>query len=114
MFSLTATRLRMLLFCLLLILLFSSPSLAQVDSVKDDTSTPVPGVGHDYIKSLVETVSPVNGSLSFRISVPMPQGRGITVPFSIDYDSNGTTKIINPVPGGQDFAMNSVPGVASG
>jgi len=104
----------MLMFCLLPVLLFSSPSGAQVDSVKDDTSTPVPGVGHDLIKSLVETVSPVNGSLSFRISVPVPQGRGITVPFSIDYDSNGAMKIINPVPGGQDFAINDVPGVAFG
>jgi hypothetical protein len=57
MSSLTAKSLRLLLLCVFPALLFSTASSAQVDSVRDDTSTPVPGVGHDYIKSLVETVS---------------------------------------------------------
>lgn len=61
---------------------------AQVTNIGDTTSTPVPGAGHDYIHLLSETVNPANGSVSLRIEFPVPKGRGITVPFSIDYDSN--------------------------
>ena len=70
--------------------LFAGPfSLAQISNVTDITSTPIPGVGHDYLKMLSETVNPANGSLSIRISVPMPEGRGLALPFSFAYDSNG-------------------------
>ena len=61
----------------------------QITNVTNDTSTPIPGAGHDYFKLLNETVNPANGSLSLRIGVPMPPGRRLTVPFSFDYDSNG-------------------------
>lgn len=72
---------------------------AQITNVTDDTSTPIPGVGHDYIKALDETVNPANGSLSLRISVPMPRGRGLTMPFSFSYDSSGVYHFQGTSPG---------------
>src|SRR5215469_14963338 len=45
-------------------------------------NTPQPGTGHDYIKLLSETVSPVNGSLSIRIGAPTSPQRGdVNFPF---------------------------------
>ena len=38
---------------------------------------------------LTETVNPADGSLSVRIHVPIPKGRGLTLPFAFAYDSNG-------------------------
>ena len=63
----------------------------------DDQSTPTPGAGHDYIHLLNETVNPANGSLSIRIGVPTVKGRGISLPFSFNYDSNGVNHLINPL-----------------
>jgi len=62
-----------------------TPNILNVD---DTTSTPIPGAGHDYIHMLSETVNPANGSVSLRIELPTPKGRGITPFFSIDYDSD--------------------------
>jgi hypothetical protein len=62
---------------------------AQLPPVSSTTSTPVPGAGHDYLGGVNETVNPANGSISIRIPVIMPPGRGITLPFSFAYDSNG-------------------------
>ncbi len=76
-----------LLFACVLLL----PSLAarcQLTNVGDTTATPIPGAGHDYIHLLSETVNPANGSVSLRINLPVPKARGITIPFSINYDSN--------------------------
>jgi len=64
-------------------------SYAQVTNVTDDVAVPSPGVGHDYLGMLNETVNPANGSLSIRVALPIPKGRGLTLPFSIAYDSNG-------------------------
>jgi hypothetical protein len=64
-----------------LFLLVVAASQAQVNNVTDDTSTPIEGAGHDYIKMLSETVNPANGSVSLRIQVPTPKGRGITIRF---------------------------------
>ena len=66
-------------------------AVAQTGNVSDVASTPVPGVGHDYIKSLVETVNPASGSVSVRIEAPQPKVRGASgYPFYIfTYDSNG-------------------------
>jgi hypothetical protein len=81
------TTLRTLLLALALIWL-APGAFAQFSSpVNNDTRTPVPGSGHDYIKMLSETVDPSNGSLSVRISTPVPPSRGITIPFSFDYSS---------------------------
>ena len=85
----------MLLACLLLL---ASPSAhgqspTGVTDVGDATATPIPGAGHDYIKFLSETVNPANGSVSLRIELPVPKGRGMTPSFSIDYDSNGVNHL---------------------
>jgi RHS repeat-associated protein len=69
---------------------------AQIKKIGDDTSTPIPAAGHDYIKMLSETVNPSNGSVSLRIDVPVPQGRGLTIPFSFAYDSNGVHHLYTP------------------
>lgn len=61
---------------------------AQITNVTEDQAPPTPGVGHDYIHMLSETVNPATGSVSIRISVPAPPGRKLMVPFSFNYDSN--------------------------
>lgn len=71
-------------------------AVAQIPSRTDVTSTPVPNAGHDYIHAPVETVNPANGSLSIRIGVPVPPGRGLTLPFSFAYDSNGEYYLTSP------------------
>jgi RHS repeat-associated protein len=71
------------------LLLFSGIARGQILNVTDDTSTPTHGAGHDYIKMVNETVNPANGSVSLRIQVPMPKGRGLTLPFAFAYDSSG-------------------------
>lgn len=82
---------------------------AQITNVNDATSTPTPGVGHDYIKMLNETVNPANGSVSLRVEAPVPKGRGPTMPFSFDYDSNGalTPVIANKEPNYGDPIMQN-------
>ena len=58
---------------------------AQITGVGSDQTPPIPGVGHDYINALNETVNPATGSVSIRINVPVPPGRGFTVPFAFTY-----------------------------
>jgi YD repeat-containing protein len=70
--------------------------LAQIPSISDTTSTPIPNAGHDYIHAPSETVNPANGSLSIRIGVPVPPSRGFTVPFNFAYDSNGVFYLAPP------------------
>lgn len=85
-------RIRQCMRAVLFIALFCpvAPSCtAQLTNVTDVTSTPIPGAGHDYIGLLSETVNPANGAVSLRIQVPIPPGRGVTMPFSFTYDSNG-------------------------
>jgi YD repeat-containing protein len=77
--------------------IFATACAAQIPSETDTTSTPVPHAGHDYIQGMSETVNPANGSLSIRIGVPMPPGRGLTVPFSFAYDSNGSVYLGTPL-----------------
>ena len=74
-------------------LLLAPAVQAQIPSASNTTSTPVPGAGHDYIHGPVETVNPANGSISIRIPVIVPPGRGSTLPFSFAYDSNGVAYI---------------------
>ncbi|MGH9450924.1 MAG: hypothetical protein ACRD11_10320, partial [Terriglobia bacterium] len=75
--------------------IIASSAFGQITNVTDDQSTPIPGVGHDYIHMLTETVNPANGSVSLRIRVPVPKGRGLTLPFSFDYDSNGVNVLFS-------------------
>ena len=81
--------LRVAVFALLLSLIPFSIAQGQISNVTDTTSTPTPGVGHDYIHMLNESVNPANGSVSLRIAVPVPPGRKLTLPFAFAYDSNG-------------------------
>ena len=67
---------------------------AQITQVDNTTSTPIPGAGHDYIHLLSETVNPANGAVSLRIQLPTVKGRGISLPFSIAYDSNTALHVI--------------------
>ena len=76
-------------FCFALLLLFPRAALGQLTNVTDQTSTPVPGSGHDYFKMVSEAPNPANGSVSIRIQLPVPPGRQLTLPFAIGYDSNG-------------------------
>ena len=61
---------------------------SQAQTLSNSTSTPTPGVPRDYINLLNETVDPANGTVSLRVELPIPRGRGVSVPFSISYDSN--------------------------
>ena len=64
-------------------------SWGQITDLTDTTTVPIPGVGHDYVQMLSETVDPSSGSLSLRIAVSVPSGRKIQLPFSFSYDTNG-------------------------
>lgn len=40
---------------------------------------------------LNESVNPANGPVSLRIQLPVPKGRGLTIPVSVGYDSTGAS-----------------------
>jgi len=69
-------------------LLLVATMQGQMPASSSTTSTPVPGVGHNYLGDLSETVNPSTGSLSIRLNAMMPSGRQLTLPFSFAYDSN--------------------------
>jgi RHS repeat-associated protein len=77
---------------LLVFLFAASAARGQVQNVTGDVATPIPGVGHDYIHFLSETVNPATGSLSLRIDVPTPRSRGLTLPFALMYNSSGVNQ----------------------
>jgi RHS repeat-associated protein len=68
---------------------FATTVRAQITNVTNDQASPTPGAGHNYIGALSEIVNPANGSLSIRLDVPMPGGRGIALPFHFSYNSSG-------------------------
>src|SRR5207244_7918238 len=78
-----------LLVILLMVVVCTLNTAAQLQTLNNSTAIPTPGVGHDYIKMLGETVNPANGSVSLRIDVPLPKGRGPNIPFAILYSSSG-------------------------
>src|SRR5437016_1641594 len=84
-----------------------SASRSQINNVRDTTSTPIPGAGHDYVHLLSETVNPANGSVSLRIQVPTPAGRGISLPFSFSYDSSGVRDLVPAAPGSASWVANT-------
>jgi hypothetical protein len=97
-----------LLFSLLTLTLCSAPfASAQITNVTNDQSTPIPGAGHDYIKMLDETVNPANGSVSLRLHVPIPNGRGLSIPFAFAYDSNGVHHLAADGNGGSFWISDS-------
>src|SRR6185437_3815043 len=77
-----------ILISVLVVLCLSSSCLAQITAPVADQMKPVQGRGHDYIHLLNETINPQTGSVSIRIGVPDPDGRGFAAPFSFSYDSN--------------------------
>ena len=90
--------------------LFATPCEAQGPSVTNQIATPMPG-GHDYIHMLNETVNPANGSVSLRITLPSPPGRGLSFPLVVNYDSAGVW-IATP-PWQNSGALEIMPGSAS-
>ena len=74
----------------------SAQSISVGPSISGETATPIPGVGHDYINLLNETVDPSSGTVNIHIVIPMPKSRGITLPFSINYSSTAAFQL-NPV-----------------
>jgi hypothetical protein len=77
---------------------FASVARAQITNPPDPVNRPIPG-GHDYIHMLSETVNPADGSVSLDIKLPTPAGRGISVPFSITYNSGGAYYLSSYQPG---------------
>ncbi len=67
----------------------NSPPQPAPPPVTYSSQVPTFGAGHDYIQMLGETVNPANGSVSLRLNVPVPKGRGPTPSFSLAYDSAG-------------------------
>ena len=79
-------------------LTLSSTARAQSVTVGDDVSTPNEGVGHDYIHLLSETVNPANGNVNLKLQQPVPPSRGITLPFSFQYNSDGVNHFYQSSP----------------
>jgi YD repeat-containing protein len=79
-----------------------------ISMIDNTTTTPVPGVPHDYIQSLNETVNPANGALSIRIKAPTPHERGVNWPhYVFMFDSNQQYSL---VPTWAPFTTGSVTG----
>jgi hypothetical protein len=77
----------------------ATPGVSIGQTFNGETATPIPG-GHDYIHLLSETVNTSNGSLAFNIQLPMPKGRGISLPYTLMYNSAGLYHL------GQDYSGN--------
>jgi len=76
-------------------LVFGSTALGQITNLTNQTSTPIQGAGHDYIKMLNETVNPANGSVSLRVQAPTPPGRKMSLPFALAYDTSGAQHLMD-------------------
>ena len=71
-------------------LMATSLLYGQLTTIDNTTSRPTLGVGHDYIQSLSEIVSPANGAVSIRIAAPVPHERGLNLGVNaFVYDTNG-------------------------
>ena len=87
-FPLVRPKLLPLLICLIAVCCFASITQGQTYYVNGSTQRPIPGVGHNYIGMLAETVNPADGTLSVQVTIQPPKSRGLTLPFSIIYNSN--------------------------
>jgi RHS repeat-associated protein len=87
-----------------LFLLACSSVNGQIAGGGDDVATPIPGAGHDYIHLLSETVNPANGAVSVNIKLPTPSGRGISLPFSLIYNSGPANHFFADSVGGAYFS----------
>lgn len=84
----------------------ATSSFAQYTGLDDTTSTPIPGAGHHYLGFLNETVNPANGSVNVQIDLPVPKGRGLTLPLSLNYNSDGVHHIAGTNPGYAQWQAN--------
>jgi YD repeat-containing protein len=67
---------------------------AQIVNLDNNTVTPSFGAGHSYIQDAFETVNPASGSVSLRMKLPTPPGRGLNLPFSINYNSSTAVQLL--------------------
>ncbi|MFZ0304503.1 MAG: hypothetical protein WAL75_17560 [Terracidiphilus sp.] len=78
----------------LLVLVPAGWTQGAVTNVSNNPAVPVPGVGHDYIEGLNESVNPGDGTVNLSIPVTLPAGRGLTLPFTISYSSSNSSHMI--------------------
>ena len=79
---------RLALFASAAFLLGYAPAIAaQQQPLGDDVARPIAGAGHDYIHALSETVSPANGTVNLKLDMPVPKGRGLSLPFAVTYNT---------------------------
>lgn len=118
----TSLRVQIVIYVIVLYISSSSPIRGQAtipgapdfNSVGNQTQTPLPGAGHDYQSFLGETVNMATGSVSFKISFPVPKSR-ITIPYAWSYNSAGANHL--SMVGGNQPTWNSTtpqPGVSDG
>lgn len=96
---------------------FSSFALcahAQTIPLGNDVARPIPGAGHDYIHLLNETVNPANGSLNITIGLPAPKGRGLSLPYSLIYNSGSVHHFLSAAPGIGQYEPSWVTTLTSG
>jgi YD repeat-containing protein len=60
-------------------------------NIINNPSVPIPGVGHNLIPGLNDSVNPADGTVNISIQIPVPAGRGLTLPFAIQYSSSNTS-----------------------
>jgi YD repeat-containing protein len=87
-FTLASIRLRFANVAIIPFLVVTSLTLLAQTSITYTPQMPTHGVGHDYIGMLDETVNPADGNVNISIKFPVPQGRSLTVPFSLVYSSS--------------------------
>ncbi len=102
------------LFAVCLLLVCAPLSFSQITQVTDDQTTPIAGAGHNYISSVNETVNPANGSVSFRLDLDPPKGRGLTLPLISAYDSNGAVHAVAKYPSPQQASWTDNNGFGYG
>ena len=76
----------------------SAQAISMSGTVTGETAVPIPGVGHDYLHLLSETVDPSTGSVNINLAFPIPKSRSITLPFSLAYSTAGVFRLENPGP----------------
>lgn len=102
---LTYSHLQYVLRIMLVFLALEASAFGQITDVTNQTSTPIPGSGHDYFKMLSETTNPANGSVSIHIQLPVVPGRQLTLPVAIAYESTSVIffQAVSNGPGGWGF-----------
>jgi RHS repeat-associated protein len=97
------------LFSVLTLLFLATPPTApaQATDPTDFAQRPIPDAGHEFINLLSETVNPADGSVNLDFNLPMPKGRGVSLPFSLTYNSGALFHFHSYQPGYGEFKANS-------